>query len=145
MGECQNFFSPKWKFSPGFKSNLVLYNIDNINKDKGPLYITESVGNVLRLAEFGLNNAVATFGTNFSLEHLSLITKKNINRLIYIQDIGEAGDKAALLVKNRIEKYNLDRELGKIKLKIPVLKITGNDIADISKEEFREKVLGAIR
>lgn len=97
-GQCPSYFYPKWKTSTGFATDMFLYNYwvakKHISRPK-TLFLTESVGNTLRLMEFDINNAVASFGTQFSNFQKEMILNSGAETIIYIRDAGLAGEKSA--------------------------------------------------
>ena len=104
----------------------TLYDIDNLNKDK-PLYVCEGLMDlaVLRSCDF-FENSTSVFGANITKRQLYLL--KNFNKVIYINDLDEAGYKALDTLKQaKLDNlYNLEppKSIGDFKIK---------DIGDIPK------------
>lgn len=131
---CGDFFEGKWKFNSGFQSNNHLFNYNNVGKQpSNTLFLTESVGNVFRLIECGIPNALATFGARFSTNQEKKIKLLKPERIIYIKDKGPAGEKISDILKRidwaEVIVPDLDYE---------------DDIAGVTKEYFKDNILDKI-
>lgn len=104
--ECNNYHSPakkchhfpKWFHSKGFQKEKWLYNYWKAKEqiaDSGVAIIVESPGNVWRLAEAGIHNVVAIFGTAFNNDQKHLLDASGALSLICLMDNDDAGRKAA--------------------------------------------------
>lgn len=94
--KCRHF--PKWFHSKGFQKEKWLYNYWKAKDyilDTGVAILVESPGNVWRLAEAGVHNAVAIFGTAFNTDQKHLLDESGALSLICLMDNDEAGQKAA--------------------------------------------------
>ncbi len=84
----------KWRHSAGFNSASHLYNYwfakDVIKKTKSVILV-ESPGNVWRLEEAGIHNAVATFGTDLSIEQQFLLEKLGVMNIMVVFDNDKNG------------------------------------------------------
>lgn len=123
---------PKWRHSKGFSREKNLYNFSNavpfINKEKYTV-IVESPGNVWRLYEAGIKNAVAIFGTAFNDNQKSLLDSTLSSSLLVLMDNDEAGKKAAEEIKLKCSSlYNVYT---------PNILIE-NDIADTNTDKLYE-------
>lgn len=100
--KCHHF--PKWMHSKGFQKEKWLYNYwrakDEIVKS-GVAILVESPGNVWRLAEAGIHNVVAIFGTAFNNEQKNLLDESGALSLICLMDNDEAGQKAAKKIEEQ--------------------------------------------
>lgn len=136
-GACPKYFSPKWKFSEGLNTSKILYNFSKAanNLKNNTLFVTESIGNVFRLHEFGFLNSIATFGTQFSEHHKKLINSLGVTRCIYIKDAGTPGEEAA----KRFMKKNQD-----IEVIVPEFYLK-DDIAATTYDYFCKNILGKIK
>lgn len=128
---CPNDYRPsKWKHLNGFEKEKCLYNYwfskDYIEESQTAV-VVESPGNVLRLEEAGIHNAVAMFGTSFSSYQEMLLGKLLVRRVILCMDNDDAGQEAADKLTYYLSRY------------FTVDKITPpqNDIADCSIEEVK--------
>ena len=100
--QCGHF--PKWLHSKGFQKEKWLYNYwkakDSILKT-GVALIVESPGNVWRLAEAGITNVVAIFGTAFNNGQKHLLDQSGALSLVCLMDNDEAGQKAAKKIEQQ--------------------------------------------
>jgi len=93
---CKHF--PKWLHSKGFQKEKWLYNYWRAKKhiiDTGVAILVESPGNVWRLSEAGIHNAVAIFGTAFNTDQKHLLDESGALSLVCLMDNDEAGQRAA--------------------------------------------------
>jgi len=131
---------PKWKHSFGFKAHQHLYNLwfaKACIKSTGVAIITESPGNIWRLEEAGINNAVAIFGTDLHISQQMLLNKTGAVTLIIIMDndINEAGQKAAERIRNKCERiYNIE-----------IVTIPPGDLGDMLIEDIEEIIKPQIK
>jgi hypothetical protein len=128
---------PKWKHNQSFKSQNYLYNFwfakDFILKT-GTVILVESPGNVWRLEEAGIHNAVALFGSNLSDFQKILLDGSGAMTIITIMDNDEAGAKATDLIKTKCKNtYN-----------IKSIDIEKSDVADMSVEEIEQQIKSKI-
>lgn len=118
--KCSSFHSPettcpsktisKWRHSSGFRSEENLYNIWNAKNhitDTKTVIIVESPGNVWRLEEAGIYNAVAVFGSSLSDKQKMLLDISGAMKIITIMDNDEAGLKAAESITNKCSRTYL--------------------------------------
>lgn len=133
-GSCPKTYQykySKWRHH-GFESKTVLYNYwfaKEYIKRTNTAIIVESPGNVLKLEEAGINNAVAVFGTNFSDTQQFLLEKVGTMRLILAFDNDEAG---------RLAGENIIQKCSKL-YNIEVVKFENyNDVAEMSTGEIQD-------
>lgn len=91
-----------------FHASSVLFNLHRAKEHMGDpetIVITEGPGDVMRLWEAGVKNAVAVLGTGFSKHHKSLLHKVGCRRIICVLDGDDAGQKARNTVKKLCEGY----------------------------------------
>lgn len=127
----------KWRHSLNFKSQNNLYNFwfakDHIKSTK-KVIIVESPGNVWKLEEAGIHNAVAIFGTNLSNFQKMLLDSSGAMTLIIAMDNDEPGHKAAESIKSKCHKiYNITK-----------LSINHNDIGEMSVDNIKNEILPQI-
>jgi 5S rRNA maturation endonuclease (ribonuclease M5) len=99
---CRHF--PKWLHSKGFQKEKWLYNYWKAKEsilETGVAILVESPGNVWRLAEAGIYNSVAIFGTAFNTEQKHLLDESGALSLICLMDNDEAGKLAAKKIEEQ--------------------------------------------
>ncbi len=107
-GGCYIF--PKWKHSKGFKSSQFLYNYCNAKTEiakAASVIVVESPGNVWRLHEAGIQNAVAIFGTKLSVQHQRLIGRAGALSVVLAFDNDKAGGQAARDAKRKLNAFDV--------------------------------------
>jgi len=102
----------KWKHSDGFNGEQYLYNYwfakDYIKK-WGTAIIVESPGNVWRLEEAGIHNAVGLFGDSMSDIQQSLLSSAGAYCLLLIMDNDKAGEAARKVVGEQCKRqFNIE-------------------------------------
>jgi DNA primase len=124
---------PKWKHNSGFKSQNHLYNFwfakEHILKSSMAI-IVESPGNVWKLEENHIHNAVAIFGCSMSDRQKMILDSSGAMSLILLTDNDEAGQKAAAQIKNKCEKT----------YRIFIPKISKPDVAEMTLEEIKTEI-----
>jgi len=118
---------PKWKHSKNFQASHHLYNYHNALpyiRKYGTVVIVESVGNVWRLEEAGIHNAVAIFGVNLSREQRALLDSSGAMSIILglDNDENQAGQMAAQKIQKQCERL----------YRVYVLNLFTNDISDMT-------------
>lgn len=110
-GRVINDASPKYLNTPEtkyFRKSEVLYNFHlakNEIEKTGSVIITEGFFDVMRLHSNGIRNAVATMGTAFTNEHVTML--KSVAENIYLcMDSDEAGRKASDTIFNMLRGSN---------------------------------------
>mgnify|MGYP003142541885 CR=1 FL=1 len=99
--KCRHF--PKWLHSKGFQKEKWLYNYwkaKNHILDTGVAILVESPGNVWRLAEAGIHNTVAIFGTAFNNDQKHLLDESGALSIVCLMDNDEAGRRAAAKIED---------------------------------------------
>lgn len=110
----------KWMMYKGFQKTLELYNIDKILlddealsqvKSSGLLILVEGCFDVAKLVEAGIKNAVATFGSDLSIEQvnrLQFISKKTgVDKIFMFYDRDKAGFEATEKAQTLLEESGL--------------------------------------
>ena len=92
-----------------FKKGSLLYNYhnakDNLRKSDYIL-VMEGFMDVIRASTIGINNCVATMGTAFTKEHISLLNKMT-NNIILCFDGDKAGEDATVSSLKMLEEANI--------------------------------------
>ncbi len=104
---------PKWKHNAQFKSQNHLYNFWFAKThilDSTQVVLVESPGNVWRLEESGIHNAVAMFGSSLSDRQKILLDGSGAMNIAVLTDNDEAGDKAAQAILEKCKNtYKVNR------------------------------------
>jgi len=123
----------KWKHSFQFKSQNHLYNIWSAKSHILKLHqviLVESPGNVWKLEENGIHNAVALFGSNLSDKQKILLDGSGAMTIIVIMDNDDAGQKASEIINSKCKNtYNIVN-----------IKISKPDISDMTNEEIEKQI-----
>ncbi len=128
---------PKWKHNSGFRAEENLYNFwyakDIIAKTKTAI-IVESPGNVWKLEENGIRNSVAIFGSNLNDKQKMILDTSGAMKLIIITDSDDAGEQARQQIDKKCSKiYNIEH-----------IRVSKNDIADLTNEEIKLEILSKV-
>jgi DNA primase len=127
----KEYRQPKFLFYPkGFDKRYFLYNyhraVEHIKRTNA-LFIVEGQGDVWRLYEAGVKNAMSIFGKTITKEQESKINKLPITHLIVLTDNDQAGREAKVQIK---------RQFGRMyKLTFPVIK--SKDIGDMKIKDIK--------
>jgi 5S rRNA maturation endonuclease (ribonuclease M5) len=123
----------KWKHNYGFMSQNHLYNLWFAKKhiaESNKVILVESPGNVWRLEEAGIHNAVAIFGSNLSDKQKILLDGSGAMTIITIMDSDDAGINASKTIYDKCKNtYNISS-----------VNISKPDIAEMSIEEINKEI-----
>jgi len=126
-------FYTKWRHSTGLNANNHLYNFHcsktHIAKS-GVAIIVESPGNVWRLEESGIHNAVAVFGTSISPRQKEILDRSGAFSLIVYGDKDDGGQALCDYVKATCKRT--------YRLYFP--KIAQEDIGSMTKDEITQDI-----
>ena len=130
---------PKWLHSQGFKKD-VLYGL-NLAKEEimntGVVVLVEGQGDVWRLHEAGISNAVGIFGCSINEDQLVLLEKSGAMKIIILTDYDEAGQKASQqIIKKCGRRFNYIR---------PEMNIKAKDVGDLTVEQIKTLILPQIK
>ena len=92
--------------------------------------IVESPGNVWRLAENGIHNSVAIFGSSLSDRQKIILDSSGAMSLVILTDNDDAGHKAAEQIRAKCKNT----------YRIFIPPITKNDIAEMSSEDINREI-----
>ena len=130
----KQWLTPKYLFSGGLKKTDYLYNYDNaINaaQDKVCMFLVEGQGDVWRLYESGVHNAVGLFGKDISMPQRALLLKSGVTTLVILTDNDQAG---------RESKIKIKREMGRL-FNLVFPKMHTKDLGDMSTEQIHNQIL----
>jgi len=128
----------KWRHNTGFKTQEYLYNYwiaKHKIKETSAVILVESPGNVWRLAEAGITNVVAIFGSSLGDRQKMILDTSGAMTIISMMDNDEAGRKAAAQIKAKCEKtYN-----------IIDVSINYDDVASMLVEQVTKEIIPLIK
>lgn len=131
------YITPKFIFTDGLKKSHLLYNYHRAiehAKNKNCFFIAEGQGEVWRLYEAGIYNAVSIFGKSISDEQITLLLLSGVTRLVIITDDDQAG---------RESKIEIHRKLDRIfKLHFPVF--NKKDVGSMTVAEIQTGILSQV-
>lgn len=122
-----DYTKPKWEHSPGFKKSNILFGADRVAGDS--LILVEAPLSVIMLWQYGIKNAVATFGADLSDEQ-ALILRKISNRVLVYYDPDPAGVAGARRVISKLSNFQ----------DVYIVQPTRDDPAAMSREENLEAI-----
>lgn len=128
---CHHF--PKWFHSKGFQKEKWLYNYwkaRSFISDSGVAILVESPGNAWRLAEAGIHNVVAIFGTSFNNDQKNLLDESGALSLVCLMDNDEAGKRAAQKIEEQCSRL----------YRIYFPSFDSNDVAELSVDKVTSDI-----
>lgn len=134
----KDWIQPKYLFSPGITKTDYLYNYDNAierAEETGCMFLVEGQGDVWRLYEAGVKNAVGLFGKDVSGAQRERLMTKRITTLIILTDNDQAG---------RESKIKIKRDLSRL-FKLIFPKMHRKDLGDMSVEHIQTKILHTLK
>jgi len=124
------WLEPKYLFSSGIRKTDYLYNYDEATKStlsNQCLFLVEGQGDVWKLWECGVKNAVGLFGKDISERQKTLLLKSGVTTLIILTDNDQVG---------RESKIKIKRSLGKL-FKLVFPRMESKDLGSMSKEKMQ--------
>jgi 5S rRNA maturation endonuclease (ribonuclease M5) len=102
------FIQPKYVFSKGLRKSDYLYNYHNARKldsDCNSLFLVEGQGDVWKLWENGVTNAVGLFGKEISPEQKRILLTSGFTNLVVLTDNDQAGRESKIKIKREFKRY----------------------------------------
>ena len=134
----RDFVQPKYIFSKGIKKSDYLYNyniaVSGLER-QDTLFLVEGQGDVWKLWECGVKNAVGLFGKDISAAQRKLLMQSGVTRLVVLTDNDQAG---------RESKIKIRRELGRL-FKLVFPKMHTKDLGGMLNETIEENILKDLR
>tara|TARA_R100000008_G_scaffold58974_1_gene36723 strand:- start:3002 stop:4051 length:1050 start_codon:yes stop_codon:yes gene_type:complete len=130
----KEWVQPKYLFSDGFKKTDHLYNYDNAIKTARKtkcIFLVEGQGDVWRLHESGVQNAVGLFGKDISRKQRATLLSSGVTKLIILTDNDQAGREAKIKIK---------RDLARL-FKLVFPKMHTKDLGNMSIEKIKNEIL----
>jgi len=131
----KDYMSPKFLLHPkGFDKRYFFYNYHRAiqkAKETSCLFIVEGQGDVWKLYEAGVINAVSIFGKTISKQQEEKLQKLPITHLVILTDNDQAGREAKVQIKRQLSRM--------YKLTFP--KISTKDVGEMTIEQIQSKIL----
>ena len=130
-----DFMEPKFLIDKDFEKRHYLYNHHRAKEAAlrtSTLFIVEGHGDVWRLWEAGVKNAVGLFGKEISTQQESKINKMGITKLVVLLDHDQPGRESKIKIQRMFSRY--------YKIIFPKVK-TRKDVGAMSPKEIQEKIL----
>lgn len=121
--------SPKWQHSPDLQRNAILFGMDNFSGDEAVL--VEAPLSAIMLDQYGVGNAVASFGASLSNEQAVLL-RSNYNKVTLFYDPDAAGEKGTENAIAKLADY----------MEVAVVPKTRDDPAAMTRDECIEALEG---
>ena len=134
----KDYRTPKFLFTKGINKSNFLYNYHraiNKAKDVSCLFITEGQGDVWKLYEAGVENAVRIFGKDLSARQSEKVLASGVTKLVILTDNDQAGRESKIQIQRRFSRM--------FKLYFP--KMTRKDIGDMTASGIRDTILPQVR
>tara|TARA_R100000808_G_C2153713_1_gene164221 strand:- start:4692 stop:5723 length:1032 start_codon:yes stop_codon:yes gene_type:complete len=134
----KSYIQPKFIFTKTFKKTEYLYNyyraIEHAQR-VSCLFVLEGQGDVWRMHEAGVKNAVSIFGKELSEIQKNKIITSGVTKLVILTDNDQAG---------RESKVKIQRMFNRLfTLKFP--RLVRKDIGDMTKQKIQETILKDLR
>lgn len=134
-----------------FHKSRVLFGLDKAKGEivsSGNAIIVEGYTDVIALSEAGIKNVCATLGTALTLQHIKILNRYATNKIIYLFDGDEAGQRAAMRALQFID-YSMTPEAGQSRCDLYAVTIpNGLDpaeyVSSFGGEKFRDILDSAI-
>ena len=131
----KEYKTPKFLITPkGFDKNNYFYNFHRAIKTAcktNTMYVLEGQGDVWRMYEAGVTNAVSVFGKTISRQHIDKLKRLPITHLVVITDNDQAGREARIKIQRSLSRM----------YKITFPKLSNKDIGDMSVKDIKNNIL----
>lgn len=135
----KEYRTPKFLIYPkGFDKKNYFYNFHRAlkhAKNTNCLYILEGQGDVWRMYEAGVKNAVSIFGKTISKEQIDKLKKLPVTHLVIITDNDQAGREARIQIQRSLSRL----------YKITFPKLEDKDVGDMSVKDIKSKILNNLK
>jgi 5S rRNA maturation endonuclease (ribonuclease M5) len=135
----KEYKSPKFLFDPkGFNKADLFYNYHRaINKivETHSVFLVEGQGDVWKLYEAGIHNALGLFGKTISKEQELKLNKLPITHIVVLTDNDQAGRESKIQIQRQFSRF--------YKLSFP--KLNKKDIGDMTVEQIKTLILPQIK
>jgi len=134
----KDYINPKFLFTRGFNKRNYLYNYHRAldkAQETSTLFITEGQGDVWKLYEAGVKNAVGIFGKSVSPEQKKILESSGITRLVVLTDNDQAG---------RESKMQIQRQMSRM-FKVIFPRMSRKDVGDMTVAQIEESILPQLK
>ena len=135
----KEYKTPKFLFYPkGFDKRFYFYNYHRAIKkaiETSCLYIMEGQGDVWRMYEAGVSNAVSILGKTITTQQYEKLISLPITNLIILTDNDQAG---------RESKVQIKRQLGRM-FRLTFPKLSQKDIGDMNTKDIKNNILAQLK
>lgn len=134
----KDYINPKFLFTRGFNKRQYLYNYHRaIDKaqETSTLFLTEGQGDVWKLYEAGVKNAVGIFGKSISPEQKKILESSGVTRLIVLTDNDQAG---------RESKMQIQRQMSRM-FKVIFPRMSRKDVGDMTTAQIKDTILPELK
>jgi len=134
----KDYIMPKFLFTKGFNKRRYLYNYHNaISKasETSTLFITEGQGDVWKLHEAGVMNAIGIFGKSLSDQQKRILEQSGVTRLVVLTDNDQAG---------RESKIQIQRQMSRM-FKVVFPRMSRKDVGDMTVKQIKEDILPQLK
>lgn len=135
----KHYRMPKFLLQPkGFNKGYYFYNYHRAiatAEEKSCMFIVEGQGDVWRLYESGVKNAVSIFGKSLSEHHVSKLMQTSITKIVVLMDNDQAGKEALIEIYRKLNRS--------YKLIFP--KLSSKDIGEMSIMNIRKTILANLK
>lgn len=135
----KEYRQPKFLFYPsGFNKRFYFYNYHRAIKrasETACMYILEGQGDVWKMHEAGVRNAVSIFGKTITKEQADKLNKLPITHLIILTDNDQAGREARMQIQRDFSRM--------YKLTFP--RLSHKDIGDMSIKDIQINILSKLK
>jgi 5S rRNA maturation endonuclease (ribonuclease M5) len=133
---CNRKRFEKWLHTGNMASYLYnWWNARTSIRDRGTAILVEGPGDVWRLVESGITNAVAMFGSSLSEEQEILLERSGATRIAVITDNDAAGEMCRTTIKNKLDRFY------KLKFIIPSAK----DVGELTIEQVKQEIVPYVK
>ena len=99
------------------------------------MFITEGQGDVWKLHEAGVMNAIGIFGKSLSEQQKRILEQSGVTRLVILTDNDQAG---------RESKIQIQRQMSRM-FKVVFPRMSRKDVGDMTVKQIREDILPQLK
>jgi len=134
----KGWLQPKYLFSNGIRKTDYLYNYDEAidhARRMRVMFLVEGQGDVWKLYEAGVQNAISIFGKSLSFHQKKVLEKSGLTKLVVLTDNDQAG---------RESKIQIQRQMSRM-FKVIFPRMIKKDVGDMTAHQIREDILPQLK